>query len=69
VLYNIWNSLRVAAMLLYPFMPEKSNLIWKALGIGKAIEAASFDNERLFYRSDDTGPIDKIAPIFPRIET
>ena len=69
VLYNIWNSLRVAAMLLYPFMPEKSNLIWKALGIGKPIEATTFDDERFFYRSDDAGLIDKIAPIFPRIET
>ena len=69
VLYNIWNSLRVAAMLLYPFMPEKSNLIWKALGIGKSIETVRFDDERNFYRSDDTGLIDKIAPIFPRIET
>jgi len=69
VLYNIWNSLRVAAMLLYPFMPEKSNLAWKALGIGKSIETADFDREKVFYRSDETGTIDKIAPIFPRIET
>ena len=69
VLYNIWNSLRIAAMLLYPFMPEKSNLIWKALGIGKSIETSAFDDEKPFYRSDDTGLIDKIAPIFPRIET
>ena len=69
VLYNIWNSLRVAAMLLYPFIPEKSNLAWKALGIGKSIESAEFDHEKVFYRSDETGTIDKIAPIFPRIET
>jgi methionyl-tRNA synthetase len=69
VLYNIWNSLRVVAMLLYPFMPVKSNLIWKALGLGKAIETSSFDEEKVFYRPHDIGPIDKIAPVFPRIET
>ncbi len=69
VLYNIWNSIRVTAMLLYPFMPQKSNLIWKALGIGKLIENAFFDDETVFYCPDDISPIDKIAPIFPRIET
>ena len=69
VLYNIWNSIRVTAMLLYPFMPQKSNLIWKALGIGKSIENVLFDDETVFYCPDDISPIDKIAPIFPRIET
>ena len=69
VLYNIWNSLRVTAMLLYPFMPAKSNLVWKALGIGKTIESCRFDDEKVFYCPDDIGTIDKIAPVFPRLET
>lgn len=68
VLYNIWNSLRIVSMLLYPYMPVKSEAIWNALGIGKPIEKVLFDNEKVFYFMDDLGTIDKIKPIFPRIE-
>ena len=68
VLYNIWNSLRIAAMLLYPFMPTKSNEIRHALGLGTPMEGVSFDDEKAFYCPDGIGAIDKIAPIFPRIE-
>jgi len=68
VLYNIWNSLRIAAMLLYPFMPAKSEEIWNAVGIGKPIAKVRFDDEKVFYLADDLGYIDKIKPIFPRIE-
>jgi methionyl-tRNA synthetase len=49
-------------------MPVKSQEIWKALGIGKSIENASFDEEKRFYLPGDIATIDKIAPIFPRIE-
>jgi methionyl-tRNA synthetase len=55
-------------MLLYPFMPTKSEAIWNALGIGKPIEKILFENEKVFYFTDDLGTIDKIKPIFPRIE-
>ena len=68
VLYNIWNSLRIVAMLLYPYMPSKSQAIWNALGIGKPIDKILFDTEKIFYFMDDLGTIDKINPIFPRIE-
>ncbi len=68
VLYNLWNGLRVTAMLLYPFMPVKSQSIWNAIGIGKMIEKISFDGEKVFYCIDDMAAIGKIAPIFPRIE-
>jgi methionyl-tRNA synthetase len=68
VLYNIWNSLRVVSMLLYPFMPQKSEEIWNALGIGKPIAKILFENEKMFYFADDLSHIDKINPIFPRIE-
>lgn len=68
VLYNIWNSLRIASMLLYPFMPQKSEVIRKALGMGTSFKEVLFDNEKQFYCPDDISRIDKIAPIFPRIE-
>jgi methionyl-tRNA synthetase len=68
VLYNIWNSLRIAALLLYPFMPTKSGEIWKALGIGKSLDKTFFEDETRFYLMNDIGYIDKISPLFPRIE-
>jgi methionyl-tRNA synthetase len=68
VLYNVWNGLRIAALLLYPFMPTKTAQVWKALGIGREIGKASFDEERRFYFEADHSPIQKILPLFPRIE-
>jgi methionyl-tRNA synthetase len=68
VLYNVWNGVRIAALLLYPFMPGKTAEVWKALGIGKAIDKASFEEEKRFYHAGDLAPIGKVAPIFPRIE-
>ena len=68
VLYNIWNSLRITAVLLYPFMPDKSDLIRKALGIGSPIEKVRFEEEMEFYFPEGLSPIDKIAPLFPRLE-
>jgi len=59
---------RTAALLLYPFMPGKTAEVWKALGIGKAIGKASFEEEKCFYHAGDLAPIGKVAPIFPRIE-
>jgi methionyl-tRNA synthetase len=68
VLYNVWNSLRITSVLLYPFMPQKAAVIWRALGIGKPLDAILLENEKEFYLSDDLGYIDKIPPVFPRIE-
>jgi len=68
VMFNLWNGIRVAAVLLYPFMPVKSQLIWKALGISRQIEACSLEEEMRFYAPSDIAPIDKIPPVFPRIE-
>lgn len=68
VMYNLWNGIRIAAYLLNPFMPTKSQEIWKALGLGRRIEDSLFEEEMRFYTPSDVAPIDKIAPVFPRIE-
>lgn len=68
VLFNIWNSLRIAGLLLYPFMPQKSQMVWAALGMGQDISKTSFDKEKRFYLPEGLRTIDKISPIFPRIE-
>jgi methionyl-tRNA synthetase len=68
VLFNIWNGVRIATILLYPFMPEKTAIIWNALGKRDAIESATFQNEKVFYHSEELAVIEKIPPIFPRVE-
>jgi len=68
VMYNLWNGLRIAALLLSPFMPEKSQKIWEALGIKNPIEATRFEDEEGFYYREDISEITRISPIFPRIE-
>ncbi|MCX7858114.1 MAG: methionine--tRNA ligase [Deltaproteobacteria bacterium] len=68
VLFNLWNGLRIVGFLLYPFMPEKSNALWRALGIRKTIEETNFSDNERFYRMDDLAPIVRIQPLFPRIK-
>jgi methionyl-tRNA synthetase len=68
VLFNIWNGVRIATILLYPFMPEKTAIIWNALGKRDAIVSATFQNEKVFYHSEELAAIEKIPPIFPRLE-
>jgi methionyl-tRNA synthetase len=67
VLYNLWNGVRTATVLLHPFMPQKTEEIWKAIGIGTPISEASMDRERAFYHADGLAPIEKVPPLFPRI--
>ncbi|HOV89864.1 MAG TPA: methionine--tRNA ligase [Syntrophorhabdaceae bacterium] len=68
VMYNLWNGLRLLALMLFPFMPHKSQKIWDAIGIKDPIEKAKFDYEENFYHREDISEITKINPIFPRIE-
>jgi methionyl-tRNA synthetase len=68
VLHNIWNGVRVATLLLHPFMPSKTASAWRALGMPGDIGRASFDEERSFYKPGDLSAIDRIPPLFPRRE-
>lgn len=69
VLYNVWNGVRIATLLLYPFMPTKTAQVWKALGLGSDIGKVAFDDEKQFYQAGDLAEIGKIPPLFPRIGT
>ncbi|HOP86258.1 MAG TPA: methionine--tRNA ligase [Syntrophorhabdaceae bacterium] len=68
VMFNLWNGLRISALLFYPFMPVKSQKIWEAIGIKRPIEKALLEGEEDFYYTEDISEITKISPIFPRIE-
>lgn len=40
VMFQLWNAIRLAAILLYPFMPETAEKIWKQIGLKSLAEEA-----------------------------
>ncbi|MCS7215297.1 MAG: methionine--tRNA ligase [Thermodesulfovibrio sp.] len=65
VLFNIWNSLRVIAAFLYPFIPNTALKIWRALGL----KEYPIDNKMLSWETDiKETKTEKIKQLFPRIE-
>jgi len=70
VLFTVAEVLRQTAVLLFPFMPSKSQGIWDALGISGEIAATTYD-EVLTWRDSWDGLSTRLAdlkPLFPRIE-
>ncbi len=68
VMYNSIESLRVIAVLIYPFMPETAGKIMQQLGIRDSVETQGLESIRKW---GWTRPGTKIEPgpqIFPRIE-
>jgi methionyl-tRNA synthetase len=57
VMINIWNALKIIAILLYSFMPETAEKIWKQLGLNSLPEEAE-------QSSPETLSADKISGIF-----
>jgi methionyl-tRNA synthetase len=70
VLFEVAETLRRVAVLLYPFIPAKAQTIWDALGIGVEIAGAGLD-EGLKWRESWKGLSREVRPgdaLFPRIE-
>lgn len=82
VMFSIWNSLRLVAVHIYPFMPESAERIWRQLGLRSLFEETS---ESLPKEVPETGPgyprmyswdwrpdyeikVSKEEQLFPRIE-
>jgi methionyl-tRNA synthetase len=71
VLFDVAEVLRNTAVLLFPFMPGKSQEIWAALGIREEIALADFA-ATLGWRASWrglSGKIGDLRSLFPRIET
>lgn len=81
VMFSIWNSLRIVALHIYPFMPETAGEIWKQIGFRKTIldevsgsrsKSAGKKYPDIFHwewRPDHEIVISKGEQLFPRIET
>jgi methionyl-tRNA synthetase len=74
VLYNCAESLRVASLLLWPFLPEKVEEMWRRTGCGQYADALAdrglgdLDNWRQFGCSKPGTEIQKGDPLFPRYQ-
>jgi methionyl-tRNA synthetase len=65
VMYNLFEELRLSAIMLHPFMPNTASAMLSQLGLGPA----ELDiKNRLKYGKTIAAKINKGAPLFPRIE-
>ncbi|HBH60328.1 MAG TPA: methionine--tRNA ligase [Nitrospiraceae bacterium] len=82
VMFNIWNVLRLSAVVLYPFMPDTAEKMWKQLGLTSLVDetkqslplaSSSEPNESPGIYAWDWKPgygitVAKSEQLFPRIE-
>ncbi|MBZ0157272.1 MAG: methionine--tRNA ligase [Alphaproteobacteria bacterium] len=81
VMYNLWESLRLAALALYPFMPGTAERIWKQIGLRSLTDEvrqglhgqSPEDGNSLFqwggWTPDYPVTVARGEQLFPRIET
>jgi len=68
ILYNLAESLRLITILLYPFMPVKTNEIWEQLGIKKELKNVIFQKDLIWGKLEPGTFVKPGKVIFPRIE-
>lgn len=78
VLFDLWNALRLSAVLLFPFMPDTSEKIWSQIGLKSLVEEtkATLVNDAgrpglldWSWKAAYDIKVEKGAQLFPRIET
>ncbi len=72
VLLDLWNGLRMTSMLLYPFMPETSEKIWRQIGLKSLLPEVAAAGDAIWTQNawmpDYTVRAQKGEQLFPRIE-
>jgi methionyl-tRNA synthetase len=74
VLYNCAEMLRVASLLLWPFLPERVEEMWRRTGCGRYADALAdrgagdLDNWRQWGGGKPGTEIQKGDPLFPRFQ-
>jgi len=72
VMFNIWNSLRVTALLVYPFMPSTAEKMWEQLGFKSLSDEIRENRAGIFlwdWKPSYEIKVSKGEHLFPRIET
>ncbi len=67
VLYNLLETLRILALLLFPFTPTSAQKIWTQLGIEKNIENHFLDKATVWGQLKPGIKVRQEPPLFPRI--
>ncbi|KAF0180309.1 MAG: methionyl-tRNA synthetase [Nitrospirae bacterium] len=72
VLFNLWNGLRIASMLLYPFMPATAEKIWRQIGLQELLPETASAGDSIWtagsWMPEYTVRTRKGDQLFPRIE-
>ena len=68
-LYHCLESLRIVALLTYPFMPTSSQEIWNRLGIPEKIAGQSLAQSAQWGRLKSGLTVTSGTPLFPRVES
>lgn len=69
VLHNLGESLRITALLVYPFMPSTGEAIWKQLGLEHDLTSEKLDDAAIWGKLRSGARIYRGEALFPRIET
>ena len=67
VLFRTCEALRIASLLLNPFIPESASKVWRQLGIEKDQAAARIDEDGCWGKLKYGAKVKKGGPLFPRI--
>jgi methionyl-tRNA synthetase len=68
VLYNLAETLRIAGILITPFMPSTGEKIWQQLGISDLYATAMIESVRLWGGLKPGTKVSEPVPIFPKSE-
>ncbi|MBC8014911.1 MAG: methionine--tRNA ligase subunit beta, partial [Sporomusaceae bacterium] len=68
VLYNLAETLRIIAILIYPLMPVTAPKIWAQLGLESDFASVTFTDAKGWGKLPAGTKLGTLAPIFPRIE-
>ncbi|HPK87116.1 MAG TPA: class I tRNA ligase family protein, partial [Atribacterota bacterium] len=68
VLYNLAESLRIIAILIYPFMPVTAFKVWHQLGIEDALENMTIPEKTEWGIFKPGTEVNPDTSLFPRIE-
>ncbi len=67
-LYNLLETLRILALILFPFIPDSAQKIWAQLGIEGNIESQIVDKAMIWGQLKPGTKVKEGAPLFPRIQ-
>jgi methionyl-tRNA synthetase len=68
ILWVLVESIRIAAILAYPFMPDSATEIWQMLGYSGRLESVYISDAKEWGKSDPGTEVGDVKSIFPRYD-